>query len=144
METIGLISSLLLMTFVFNSVTCKILTQSFVIRLKEIAQVIEDQKQVIEDQEEIIKNLNITQESMKEQVEELNNTQESMKEQVEELNTTVMEHDSCLTEQSNKMAAINTTAHDREYRYTLLFCTDHLHKKVILHSLYLAHSRKLR
>ena len=109
METIGLISSLLLMTFVLNSVTCKILTQSFVIRLKEIAQVMEDQKQVIEDQEEIIENLNITQESMKEQVEELNNTQESMKEQVEKLNTTVMEHDSCLTEQSNRMAAINTT-----------------------------------
>ena len=44
--------------FVFSTVICptvaEVLTQSFVIRLKEMEQLIRDQKQVIEDQQKII------------------------------------------------------------------------------------------
>ena len=125
METIALISSVIIMILVFDSITCEILTQSFVIRLNEMAQVIEEQKQVIEGRKQIIDNLtkvvdesslkNIVDEQkqiiddQKEIIENLNITQETMKEQIEMLNNTAIEHDSCLIEQNNKMAAINIT-----------------------------------
>ena len=51
------LAKLLLLSVITSPILAEVLTQSFVIRLKEMEQLIQDQKKVIEDQKQVIESL---------------------------------------------------------------------------------------
>ena len=65
--------TLLFMTFLLCPVMGEILSQSFVIKLNEMAQIIEDQKSVIKDQENMLVNLTQVVEDQQEAIASLKN-----------------------------------------------------------------------
>ena len=56
-EAMRLYPAILLVSTIICPTVAEVLTQSFVIRLKEMDQLIQDQKQVIEDQKQVIESL---------------------------------------------------------------------------------------
>ena len=50
--------TILLFSIIICPTVAEVLTQSFVVRLKEMEQLIQDQKQVIDDQKQVIESLN--------------------------------------------------------------------------------------
>ena len=101
-----------------ESAECEVLTQSFVIRLNEMAQVIEDQKQVIEDQKQIIEHFNNTQNEMRQDIEDQKQMIQDQKQTTENLTLAVEEHKQAMDairDMNSTLTSLGQTIDTRKY-----------------------------